>query len=67
MIVYEICVRNEQGQWVTLYENLATPEDVQVVLDSLPEGTKSEDVWVGTSTSYVVLPKPADPTFYVGD
>ena len=67
MIVYEICVRNEQKQWVTLYENLATPEDVQVVLDSLPEGTKSEDVWVGTSTAYTVLPKPADPTFYVGD
>ena len=67
MIVYEICVRNEQGQWVTLYENLATPEDVQGALDSLPEGTKAEDVWVGTSTSYVVLPKPADPTFYVGD
>jgi len=67
MIVYEICVRNEQGQWVTLYENLATPEDVQGALDSLPEGTKAEDVWVGTSTAYVVLPKPADPTFYVGD
>ena len=67
MIVYEVCVRNEQGQWVTLYENLATPEDVQKALDSLPEGTKAEDVWVGTSTAYAVLPKPADPTFYVGD
>jgi hypothetical protein len=65
--MYEICIKNAEGQWVTLYENLATPDDVQKALDALPAGTKAEDVWVGTTTAYAVIPKPADPTFYVGD
>ena len=51
--MYEICVRNAEGQWVTLYENLATPEDVQKALDSLPANTKAEDVWVEIGRAHV--------------
>ena len=66
--MYEICVRNAEDKWVTLYENIPTSEEVQNLLDTgLPAGTKAEDVWVGTSTAYEVIPKPANPTFYVGD
>lgn len=64
--MYEICIRDDMGRWVTYLENLATEKDVQDALDKLPEGVTAADVWVGTATPYPVEPKPTEPTFYVG-
>jgi hypothetical protein len=63
--MYEICIRDDMGRWVTWLENVATDKDVQDALDRLPAGTTAADVWVGTTTSYPVETPPAGPVFYV--